>query len=637
MRRPIALLLLLSAVLSASLWTPFSAGRCLAQELRQAPDQGPVSLSWELFRLDEAARDEAGIDADLLAVLTVTPDPGWYTYANADPGPGKRPTVLTVRPTPDEAALPVYYPLGAAKPDLFDPADTIMAYQGPTRLYLPLPPDLDPPLELAAELNLILCQDTRCAEPDLFPDLSVSIEDAVAAQTVRFQAWWPEFLQALERGPGRTAATAGPSFRPTDQGEAQDQWAFTPRSLQGSTEVSGLLTAILLGMLAGLILNVMPCVLPVISLKLTAVLSSCSADPDAPDSGRKAARSAIRTHSLWFALGILLYFLFLAGLLGLGGLAWGELFQDPGAVLSVTVLVFVLGLSMLGVFHLPVVDLKFDRRTEKPRLQALLTGLLATLLATPCSGPFLGGVLSWALSRPPEVVGVVFLGVGLGMALPYLVLAALPGMARCLPKPGAWTWYLEKGIGLFLLGTCIYLLNILPQSLLMRALIVLWLAGVAAWVWGVAGTGMSRLRPLLLKLVALILVVGGVVWALNPSLSPDPWDPFEPAAFRAVLGEKVLLVDFTADWCPTCKALESTALAPDKVIDWEERLGVTAIRVDLTEDFPAGEALLQALGLRSIPMLAVFPAGNASARPLILRDLFTSGQVEAAILQAQTP
>ncbi len=588
-------------------------------------DQGPVSLSWEVFRLDEKAQAEAGTDTRLLAVLTVTPDPGWYTYANPDPGPNKRPVILTAK-SPDSAdALPAYYPSGKPKQDTFDPAVTILTYQGPFRIYLPLPPDLKPPLALSASLELVLCQDTRCAEPRLSADLAVSLDQAVAAQPAQYQPWWPEFLDALERGPGKTKTTSGPTFKPVSNETAQ--WIFTPKSLQSSAEIKGILSAVLLGMLAGLILNVMPCVLPVVSIKLAGMLSATGAD--------KAARQRkIRSHSLFFALGVLLYFLFLAGLLGLTGLAWGELFQNPGSVLTITVVVFALALSMLGVFHLPVVDLKFDRKAKNPRTQALLTGLLATLLATPCSGPFLGGVLSWSLAQPPGVVAVVFLGVGLGMSAPYLGLAAFPGLARAFPRPGAWTWYVEKGVGLFLMATCIYLLNILPSSLLIHALIVLWATGVAAWLWRESGTGLSRFRPLLLKGLALALVIGSMLWALNPRSGADPWEAFDPAVFDEVLGEEILMVDFTADWCPTCKLLETTTLADAKVAKWEADFGVRAIRVDLSENFPAGEALLKALGLRSIPALAVFPAGGKANNPLILRDLFTASQVERALDQA---
>jgi thiol:disulfide interchange protein DsbD len=431
---------------------------------------------------------------------------------------------------------------------------------------------------------------------------------------------------AKQSAEAQISAGAPPSS-PAQTGE----WAhLKPRYLQPGLEVGGLLKAIVLGMLAGLVLNFMPCVLPVISLKLSALMAGAAQDSEA------RRKRAFREHNLFFALGILLYFLALSVILGATGLAWGQLFQRPGLVLGMAALVFALSLSMFGVFNLPVVDLKIGGAHTHPRRQALFTGVVATLLATPCSGPFLGGVLGWTLLQPGWVIAVVLAAIGLGMALPYLIMALAPGLGRRFPKPGPWTGHLEHAVGFLLMATCVYLLSILPVSRIMPALVLLWCTGASAWLWGSAGPGFDSRKAVVLKLCSGAMLALGLFLALRPAAPPAPLDDFDAAALRESLGKQAVVVDFTADWCPSCKALEQTVLTPARLEDMKKRYGLTLMRADLTEPNPRAEALLHALGSQSIPALAIFPK-DAPDRPLVLRDLFTAAQLTEALEQTASP
>ncbi|MBG3876291.1 thiol:disulfide interchange protein, partial [Desulfovibrio oxamicus] len=406
-------------------------------------------------------------------------------------------------------------------------------------------------------------------------------------------------------------------------------WNFAPRYQVPELEVSSLGKALLLGLLAGLLLNLMPCVLPVISLKLSGFVAVAGLGGD------EARRAHFREHNLLFAAGIMAWFLLLAFILGGAGLAWGQLFQRPGVVLGLLLVVFGLGLSMFGLFTLPVLDLKAVGAGGSSRAQPFFTGLVATLLATPCSGPLLGGVLGWAFQQPPEIMAFVFTSVGVGMALPYLVLAARPGLVRHFPRPGAWTGTLEQLVGFFLMGTAVYLLTILPDAWLMPALVTLLAVAFAAWIWGRwGGLDASPRRRTVVRLAAPALVAVAVWLAFAPSAPPARWEPFHPATFRAMLGKEPLIVDFTADWCPNCKLLEQTTLSSGAVSEWARRHGARLIRVDLTEESPEAQALLRSLGSSSIPVVALFPKGLLSASPVVLRDLFTTGQMEQALLEA---
>lgn len=406
-------------------------------------------------------------------------------------------------------------------------------------------------------------------------------------------------------------------------------WNFAPRYQVPELEVSGLGKALLLGLLAGLLLNLMPCVLPVISLKLSGFVAVAGLGGD------DARRAHFREHNLLFAAGIMAWFLLLAFILGGAGLAWGQLFQRPGVVMGLLMVVFGLGLSMFGLFTLPVLDLKAVGAGGSSRAQPFFTGLVATLLATPCSGPLLGGVLGWAFQQPPEIMAFVFTSVGVGMALPYLVLAARPGLVRHFPRPGAWTGTLEQLVGFFLMGTAVYLLTILPDAWLMPALVTLLAVAFAAWIWGRwGGLDASPRRRTVVRLAAPALVAVAVWLSFAPSAPPARWEPFEPATFRAMLGREPLIVDFTADWCPNCKLLEQTTLSSAAVSEWARRHGARLIRVDLTAESPEAQALLRSLGSSSIPVVALFPKGLLSASPVVLRDLFTTGQMEQALLEA---
>jgi thiol:disulfide interchange protein len=583
----------------------------------------PMSSKWEAYSLGPEARAQSGLSAAHLAVLFIEPDAGWYTYAQ-DPGGFGKPTRLAASLESGQVPLTAYYPPGTPKRDALDPSVTVNAYLGRTPLFVPLPMSAALPQAISARLELLLCTKDKCLPTQV--DLRFEVPDKAALPEALTQPWWPAFLASLkpQDPPQAVEAPSGPSAAEIGQWKG-----LKPRYQQPSLEVGGLTKALLLGLLAGFVLNFMPCALPVISIKLSSLLASGG------DSTESQRRSKIREHFLFLALGALTYFLFLAVLFGVTDLAWGQLFQQPSVVLALAVIVFALALSLLGVFTLPVIDLKFDQMTTHPRLQSFFTGMLTTLLATPCSGPFLGGVLGWALLQPPIVITTVLLSIGLGMASPYLLICAFPALVRFCPKPGPWTCHVERLVALFLMGTCIYLLNILPESMLVSALILLLVTAIASWMWGSAGPGLDTRRAWGLKLLAVLLLGVSAWWVLQPRVKTQ-WERYSTQALTAELGRELVLVDFTADWCPTCKVLEQTNLTPERMKHLQDTYGVRLMKADLTERTPEAEALLTALGSKSIPLLAIFPK-KTPQEPLVLRDLFTPEQLEEAVAQAARP
>lgn len=598
--------------------------------------RAPFSSRLEIYRLDQ--RIGLAPAGSFLGVFWLTPASGWYTYAH-DPGPTGRPTTLQALLAPDKKFFQVLYPPGVVKEDSLNPGMMVEAFVEPTPIFLIFPAGLKPDDVLHLHLQMLLCSERSCWPVDhreafSYHELQEVMNEADHDEILGMK--WVEQFVAASPGKTHNLLATQPDALATGQPPASlGTERLEPVPFQPDLEVHSLGKAMILALLGGLILNLTPCVLPVVSLKLRGLI------PDVGAGGMERQRKAFRDHNQLFALGILTFFMFLALLLSLTGMVWGELFQNPTTVIVLATMLLALSLSLFGVFNLPVIDLKFKVQGRSSLAgtsaggQAYCTGMLATLLATPCSGPFLGGVLAWTLMQPPLVVAGVFFCVGLGMALPYFIVSLFPTLVRFLPRPGNWTLYLEKILGFLLLATCIYLLTFLPEEFLFPVLVLFWVTGMAAWVWG-GWTNLSQtvLRRWSIRALALVLVLSAGSWALTTKPVTSHWEAFSGRLFTEALGQDRMLLEFTAQWCPNCKFLEKTVLTPDNLKPLQEKYDLRLIKVDLTHENPSGMELLRGLGSNSIPLVAIFERGDAAFRPLILRDMFTLGQLEQALAKA---
>lgn len=632
LKRKFLLICLLCLVFAAGT-APLSAVRAWAEEV-------PVRLDF--------ARDG---DSIVVAVHLSIP-PGYHAYAH-EAGDAGRPTVLDFALEGGQM-LPVWYPAGAMQRDFYDPEATIFAYEGEVVLFSALPEQaVGKPY--TAGLSMLLCSNRNCLPinqsftgvvPQSLPPVGgaswtgqwhklkntqpvladVPDAPATAASAPKMEgrlapplgAGAPDALESAAAV--RLAGQASELLPPPEGFELQ----LTPRYADASLEISSLGKALLVGILAGLLLNAMPCVLPVLTFKISGLLLMGGSD--------KKSLRRFREHNLCFAGGVLTLFTGLALVLGLADLMWGQLYQNQGILLVMLLIVFLMGLSMLGVFTLPVIDLKTGENTKNPRLQSYLTGLVSTFLATPCSGPLLGGVLGWAFTQPLLILMVVFWAVGVGMALPYLLFCIWPNMARILPRPGPWMHVFERVVGFFLLGTALYLLSILPVEKHMHVLSVLLLVSLCAWLWGqFCGVSAPPLRRRVAGIAGGLLLLAAIVWVLRPVAPLPQWREFSPEYFTAQMGKKPMLLEFTADWCPNCKFMEATVLTDERLRAWQARYGMELVRVDLTNANAYAVRLLEALGSKSIPLTALFPAGDGASSPLVLRDVYGVQSLEKAM------
>lgn len=589
-------------------------------------------LQWSLARNP----DSAGEGRSIVAALVITPAPNLWVYAHQPKGTGMPTTVRFAVTRPPGAPEPeARYLPGTLKKDPAVPGGSVMVYQGATPVFtgpIGVPKGAD--LGLTAKVRMLLCSDTACFPVDETMEGRWTTAELAALPPAQDRPWWPAYqgLGSETLPPEAAAAQSPPPLASTTAGPS---WAFEPAPHQPGLEVAGLWRAVVLGFLAGLILNVMPCVLPVVSLKLSCLLAA------AGEGGKRRDR-LFREHNLFFALGVLAFFLILGAVLGLAGLMWGQLFQSQGMVLGLAVVVFGLGLSLFGVWRVPLMDLGASAagsscghaEASPSRVQPFLTGFLATLLATPCSGPLLGGVLGWTLFQGPATVLTVFACVGLGMASPYFLMALWSAPVRLLPRPGAWVGVMETLVGFFLMAACVYLVSILGDALRGPALVVLLVTAVAAWLagnWGGLTHGAGR--RLAVHALGLALVAGSMAWALAPPERHSPWQAYSREGFEELLGKENVVVEFTADWCPSCKVLEATVFTDGRVVEWAAAHRAVFLRADLTRQDAAGMGLLGAIGSASIPVAALFPAADPK-RPVVLRDLFTAGQFQDALERA---
>jgi len=403
---------------------------------------------------------------------------------------------------------------------------------------------------------------------------------------------------------------------------------------EGLIDLKTLATMLGIALIGGLILNLMPCVLPVLSLKLLAAL------PRANQIERGQTLRDTRRGFLGTALGIVLSFLVLAvatAAAKAAGLAvgWGVQFQDPLFLIVLAVLLVLFACNLWGFFEVPL-PRGVAAIAERGPLGSIATGAFATLLATPCSAPFVGTALGFAFAAGPMEIIAIFLALGIGMAVPYLLVAVMPGLARVLPRPGRWMIYLRWVLGVLLLGTALWLLFVLSGELGPRAALAI------ALLLAFAGLTLAVLHE---PVSRWMLVGAALIGALFvPTLAPPlprvavaagegPWRAFDAAAIGGLVRDgDVVMVDVTADWCLTCKVNERLVLDRAPVSDALAKPGVVAMRADWTRPNPAIEAYLARFGRVGIPLNVVY--GPAAPGGLPLPELLTASAVTEALAQA---
>ena len=396
--------------------------------------------------------------------------------------------------------------------------------------------------------------------------------------------------------------------------------------------------SLLLAFAGGLLLNLMPCVFPVLSLKVLGFAQH----------GQQ--RGALLAGGLAYTAGVVLSFLALAGLLlslraGGAQLGWGFQLQSPLFVAGLALLFGLLGLNLLGVFEIRAVlpGNLAGVRVANPVLDNALTGVLAVAVASPCTAPFMGAALGAALTLPTWAALAVFAALGLGMAVPYLAACLWPGLARLLPRPGAWMRHFKVLMAFPMFATVIWLLWVLGLQVGIEgaiALLGLLLAlALAAWVFG-APDLKTRGRAVLGAL-ALVVLAATALWAWPALHEPAPattaataehggWQPWSADKVAAAQAEgRTVLVDFTAAWCVTCQFNKRGTLADAQLVADMASKNIVLLRADWTRRDAAISQELGRLGRSGVPVYAVYKPGATA--PQLLPEILSVALVREAL------
>lgn len=543
-----------------------------------------------------------GEKARIAALMTVAP--GWHVNSN-------QPTYDFLIPTTIEFRYPagwrdegVDYPAGAMKSFAFTSGKAISVYDDNVRFVARAraPESTAGPGSGAVEavLRYQACSDTICLPP-------------VTARA----------SLDLSLGSGGVSANA----------------AVFGATTAPETKPGSLLLMLAVALLGGLILNAMPCVLPVLSLKLLALVRN------AGEGNARVVQGALATSA-----GILISFWGLAaaaaGAKAAGAaIGWGVQFQQPVFVAALTVIVVLFCLNLWGLFELRLPGVVTDfAATAGPRDGLgghLAAGFFATLMATPCSAPLLGTAIGFALSRSTPEIFAIFTLLGVGMALPYLFVAAVPSSIKLLPRPGQWLRQFKMVMGFLLAATAIWLLYVLRAQVSAErlAFLELSLLALALFLWARSKSAAARPRLIFTggTVVAAIVAVG-IAWgghektnALEPvkAVKRIDWTNFDRTrAEQLALHGTPVFVYVTADWCFTCKVNEALVLQTEEVTSAFRTFGVVTMRGDWTNRDDAITRFIQEHGRYGIPFYLLYKPGG---EPHLFGEIITKRDIISAL------
>lgn len=627
-----AMMLLISLLLSAA--------PAVAQTLPDLPGAGDDPLAAGLGKGPgaNAEKNPVKVSAEFTAAaadkparlfITAAISPGWHIYSITQPTSDQgNPTVtkITVKPPAGVRLVgpfkPTVAPTKKKEPDAYGDL-AIETHEGTVVWYAPLEvaAGVDPAtLKIPGSVYYGACDASTCSPPQ-----EVAFTATLGSGTVV-----PNDTITPSTSVSAVAAATPSASEKVTTASLSDGQSAAPFDLQI------FLVTIGFAFLGGLILNVMPCVLPVLGLKILAFVQQAG-----------ESRGRVFMLNVWYSIGLIAVFMVLAALAAGVGMAtgerygWGEQFTDTTFKIAMTALVFVMALSFLGVWEIPIPGFvgsgrANDLQSKEGPVGAFCKGVFTTILATPCSGPFLGPVFGYVLKQPPYMAYCIFGAVGLGMASPYLLIGAFPSSVRFLPKPGAWMDTFKQLMGFLLLATVVYLFSLLkPIHVIptMTLLVGLWFA-----CWWIGRTPLTQPTQRMVAWCGGTLVatlVGLLAFTLLMQSAKIPWTPFSPEALAEARARgKTVMVDFTANWCPNCKLNSKRAIERDAVLEVVKANAVEPLLADWTDRSPALKKTLNELGYNSIPVLAIWPAESADGKPIVLSDLLTESQVLEALKQA---
>jgi len=476
----------------------------------------------------------------------------------------------------------------------------------------------------SGKLTVTAIRDAGWQKPELFIDTladtdfgkpTYHIDGPTLTATLPVSDGWGETAPDL-RGKAISLVLA-------DSGQAQESRVTVGESPASESTLS-LGWVLLMALAGGLILNVMPCVLPVLAMKLGTLVHTQSTD-----------RRRVRQQFMASVVGIVTSFLALALMMTVlrlsnQALGWGIQFQNPWFIAAMALVMVLFSASLLGLFEIRLssgLSTFLATRGGNGLAGHFWQGAFATLLATPCTAPFLGTAVSVALVAPLPLLWGLFFAMGIGMSLPWLLIAAWPGLAQHMPRPGRWMNVVRTVLGLMMLGSSLWLASLLAVhigqtlTLTLFAVLACILLLATGWRWGWRVAGISTLAT------ALAIAIAFPLWhSDDKGIVADriDWQPLSEQAIAAARADnKRVFVDVTADWCVTCKANKYNVLLREDVQDALTAPDVVALRGDWSRPSDTISQFLRTRHSVAVPFNQIYGPGLAQGRvmsPLLNRD-----------------
>lgn len=405
---------------------------------------------------------------------------------------------------------------------------------------------------------------------------------------------------------------------------------------------AGIALLLFFAFVGGIILNLMPCVLPVLSLKLFSLIKQAG-----ESRGRLLALGGATT------AGILCSFWVLAAVVaavkaGGGSAGWGMQFQSAGFIAFMVVILTAFAMSFFGVFEIWLpwsTTTKMDSAGQKSGLAgAFFTGALLVLLSTPCSAPFLGTAMGFAFAQTTPILFLFFSAAGLGLALPYMLVSAFPGVLKVFPKPGVWMVHLQRVMGVLLLASVGWLFWIVNEQAGITGVELFAAVAIASIACSVLLGKFAKPGTAFIREVAVVILSSVALFSLwfagiapeyeraaiatfnarmQQQMTEDGWFRYSPALIEEFAkAKRTVFIDVTADWCLTCKANEAAVLEDEDFVYAMDSLNVALVKADWTRETPEVNALLQSMEKSGVPAYAIYPAGDAS-KQIVLPELLT--------------
>jgi len=481
-----------------------------------------------------------------------------------------------------------------------------------------LPVQITPPAGLAAgssvkmegTVDALVCDPKSCRPIKLPFSLEVQVGDAPVADAASAAVF------------ANLSAGASP-LAPATPGAA----AVTP----SAAPVQSIGSLLWLAFLGGLILNIMPCVFPVLGIKITSLVQQAGDD-----------RRKVLLHGLAYTLGVLVSFWILAAVLQalrVAGhdIAWGYQLQNPWFLFAIVLILTIFGLSMYGVFEFgtSAVGVGSDLTRRHDLSGSFFSGLLATVVATPCAAPALSTALTFAVGLPLWSSLAFFSVIALGLASPFLLLSAFPGLVKMLPRPGAWMESFKQAMAFLMLGAAAYftwvLMALMEEENQRDLLIGLVIVAMACWIYG-RWCLPHKPKSIRVKgaLAALLALAFGLYWA-HPSGKENTWQEWSPEVVEKLRSEnKAVYIDFTARWCGTCQVNHRVYNDSSLAEEFKSK-DVVMLKADWTNEDPRITKALSDLQKVAVPVNVLYVPGKSE--PVVLPEILTVGNVKGALAE----